>query len=614
MAIQDSTDVGNNSMNAAAPTPAFDSNNRWSFHGAGLFAAPISRGVGSEYYNKLKDNLIEIYKQANDQVEIGIIDLDNTAEPALAFSAMVVAMRHKKDMNTGVAYHVLLIEATGEKITPIFETINNQQVEIMRVTSDAIDEVLMSKVLDKVRKAFPTGPWNSTDATVVPASFNPEDKIAVHRLALNAGLANGTELEIRVNGFKDLNLNTIQNDSTLNINIGFNRQQIEDAVGTPMRSDLLLNFASKKNNQQGQRNVSVNSGDKEVKISELSGFIDLIWSPVNPMGMFNPYAQVQPTQTQKYAARLVITNLASNFSYTPGSVLLSLVTAMSLRDDNNWIQAFRPTAMTGKEIDMTDIGALNIEANLSNEPSGFGTRIDTKSDNFKLEDLGQLVAALIQPGLIISMDCPESGPQAWYLSLFSAAANGSSAAYNIIYDAANRLTNGSFGKHMPHGTPMFTDMNNRVHVGTWIDRNGNKRDIRDIDHLAVCNLVGDRNPQLIRDFSDTYLRTQYPLPLRLAARKKILSGLTNETATFNGFAQRVTFTAVFLDALIKGIKDTGLGVRVNTPLTGSDFNNQRGVATFANSALLTPGATFMNAGMMAYVPSFQNGGYGSYRY
>lgn len=575
---------------------------QFSFHRGGMFSAPISGGIGSDYYNKLKTGLIEIYKGASEEVEISLLDMDNTVETALAFSSIIVAVRYKKAQELGVAYHILTLEATGNKLTPLFETINNQQVEITRVTSDAFDDILVSKVKAKVAKAFPNSIPRPVEGTVVPSTFNPEDKTAIQRLALNAGLACTTELSIIDPIFKDLNLTALISDSSLNVNIAFNRQTTTDAVGAPIRSDIIIDFASKKNNGQNQRYASPNSGDKEVNVSRVTGYVDVVWNPVNPGAMVNPWMAPQAMATQKYSPRLIVTSLQSNYSYTPGSVLLALASALTLRDDNNWIQTFRPTS-TGNEIDICDIGALNIEANLSNEPSGFGTRINTKADNFKLEDLGQLVAALMQPGMIVSMDCPEIGAESWYLSVFAGAANGNVTAQNIIMDAANELTNGGFGKYFQSNSPMFVDQNNRVHLGTWRDRHGNLRDLRDIDHIAVCNLAGERSPTTIRDYSDTYLRTQYPLPLRMAARKRFIQAFTNETAVITGMAQRVTFSAPFMDALNKGIRDTGLQVRVSTPLTGSDFNNQRGVASFANQALLGAGQTFMTAGGYGWQPS-----------
>lgn len=616
MAIQDENVNTNASAQANTEEPKANFGaERFSFHTNNMFA-PIPRSIGAEAYTKLKANLIESFKSANPAVEISLIDMDTVTETNMHFGSIVVAARLKEHPKAGVAYHILLLEATNDKLTPIFENVNGQQVEIMRVTSDAIDNELLKCVDDKVRNAFPSaGSWFMVDGTVVPTALNVDDKMAVHQLAFNAGLACTTELQTRLPGFKDINLAQMAADSSLNVNISFGQQQTLNAVGQPMRSSVVVNFASKKNGNNNKY-ASVNSGEKEIRVSEALGYLDLVWAPVSPAVGYNPYVMQAPTATQRYAARLVITNLSSNYSYTTGSVLLALATALTLRDDNNWIQAFRPQAPIPGMQDITDIGALNYEANIGNEQNG-GSYIDTKAADFKLEDLGQLVTALIQPGLIISIDCPEQGPQSWYTSVIAAASNGSNAAYNILYDAAMQLTNGNFGRYFPNGTQMFVDQGNRVHMGTWRDSQGNKRDLRDFDHVAFANLVGERNAGAIREYSDTYANTNVPLVVRLHNRKRMISSVSGETAEFTGFAQRVTFAAAFMVALSNGIRDTGLSVRVSTPLSSSDFNNQRGVASYAGAALMAPGQTFMQAGNMygGYNQTFgQNNGYGFNRY
>lgn len=587
----------------------------WSFHDQSLYTAPINRGLGSESYNQMKEILSEIFKQSNDSVEVALIDLDNSEERALAFSAIVVAMKHKRMPDLGVAYHVLVLEATGEKLSPRYENIHNQQVEIQLATSDALDEVMMKLALDKVKRAYSTGPWHYTEGCVVPAEFNVTDRALVHKLALNTAMALWAELQRADRSFQDLNLAHITNDSQLAVNVGFSRNQITDAVNNPIRSDITVVLSSKKNNSAGANNNRVvNNGDKEIRVTEASAYTELVWDPVAPQNAFNMAFQpmMTPMQTQKYAARLIITNLSANINYTVGSVLLALATSLSLRDENNWIQAFRSAPTERNTVDLTDIGAINIEANLLNDPSGYGTRIDTKSDSFKLQDLGQLIGTLVKPGLIISLDCPENGPQTHYTSIFSAAANGAPRAVEMILDAADRLTNGTFRNLFPAGAPMFVDTNNRIHNGYWTDNKGQRRDIRDIDNLAVCNLIGERNPEVIRKFSDTFLKGQMPLMSRLDTRKRLISSLTGETAVFTGFSQRVTFSAAFMEALAQGIRNAGLQVRTITPLSGSDFNDQRGVASFSQQALLAPTApSFMSAGGFGGGQSFV-GGYNNY--
>ena len=83
--------VFNKPQGDAAKAPA----QGWSFHDGGLFGAPISRGVGSEDFLKLKTALTEIYKAAFDDVEIALLDLDNGSEPTLAYSSIIVAVRLK---------------------------------------------------------------------------------------------------------------------------------------------------------------------------------------------------------------------------------------------------------------------------------------------------------------------------------------------------------------------------------------------------------------------------------------------------------------------------------------------------------------------------------------
>lgn len=563
---------------------------KWSFHTGGLFnRAPIGRGVGSETLAKLQTALTEMYKQANPEVEMTLIPIDNTSETALAYSALVVCLRYKNNPELGVGFHTLIVEATGEKIPTKFENVNQTQVEVFRVAGDACDSILRAKVTEKVRAAFPQSKIFDAEACVVPRAFDTENKTSVHQLALNAGLAAATELDVRQPGFQDLNLASAAHDSNLVVNMTFNRQQLENSVSEPIRSDLLLSFTSQQQQQQ-QQNTSINSGDRTARIAELSSFIDLVWAPTGQANAaFNPYVVQQPQVSQKYAARMVVTNMHSTFATTTPAQLLALVTALSVRDDNNWIQAFRPTPIAGNDIDMHDIGAIGIEANFENNPTGFGARINTKADSFRPENLGQLVGAMIQPGLIISLDVPECGPETWYSSIFAAASNGSIEATEAIYNAANQLTNGNFGRYFALGAQIFTDLGNRVHTGYYTDKNGVKRDIRDIDYLAVMNLVGERDPQAIRDWSDTFTRTQFPLIQRLAARKRTITALTGQSAEFTGFAQRVTFTQAFMDGLAKGCKDAGLNVRINTPLNSGDFNNERGVAGFIGSAIMQAG-------------------------
>lgn len=600
-----------NGNNPAAPTPPQPSGNastgstnvkRTGFMSGNMFGAPIGRGVGSEYLNKIADNISTTYKTASSDYEMTVLVMDKANEISLAYSGIIVCTRMRSQANR-VAAHIFLVEGTGEKLNSVYENIMGQQVEILRVTSDAFDNTIIKIAKENIAKAFPGSTIYVVDGSVIPSEFDPENKAHSHQLALNAGLAVGTELEIHDANFRDVNIVDVLDNSTLIVDIGFDRKQMDDAYGSPMRSDLLIQFRSQKPGRE--QNQSVNSYDKDVQLSTISGFIDMLYAPIQQQQMYNPWAPVSPTMNQKFAANLVITNLATSYGYTPGMVLLSLVTAMTINNNGIWIQNFRPMASKSKEVCLFDVGALNIEGNMEANPTGYGVAPDTKSSDFTLEELGKFMGMLVRPGLMISIDVPDCGPQTWYTSVFREAANGNVAAYDVIYNSAMELTNGNFAKHFAKGTPMFEFKDNRVHLGYWTDTSNQRRDIRDIDYLAVSNLSGKKNPEYIRNWSDTFLSQYRPLPTRMNDRKKMIEGMTGMSAVFKGFATRVTFGVAFLQALASSCMEAGLNPVVKTPLTSADFINQRGMATFVNTALLSPGQTFGNNGF-AYQTPYQN--------
>ena len=598
----------------AAPAAPAAQPKTWSFHGGNLFGSPIGRTMGSEYLDKLMKALAERFASANG-MEVTLIPIDRNNEPTLAFSVIVVCVRFKEEQAGSVAYHTLVIEATGERPKAIYETIQNRPIEIKRFSGDAMDQVLAGIVKDRVQAAFPRVKIFPVDGCVVPSDlFDVTNPAHIHQLAVNAATAAGTEIEVNTPGFRDLSVAEAAKDSNLTFNLAIARTQIPDAVQYPQRSDVIVSFTSQQRGAN-QQNQSLNSGNRDVTVSEMTGYVEPIWAPVAGQQNLNPFVLQQNQPTQKFAARLVITSAASQFSLTPAAMLLSLTPAISLRDESNWIQAYKPAAVGSNDIDLHDIGALNYEGRMPNAidaNTGYGLMIDTKADDFKLQDLGQLVSILFQPGLMISIDVPRCGPQTWYTSWLSGAAGGNTGVQEMIIAAADNLTNGHFSARFQKGTPIFVDVA-QVHLGYYTDKNGQHRDLRDFDYLAIANLFGANQPHVIAEWSDTFFNHNKSIFERLATRAKMINAASGESAVFTGMADRLTFSNAFIDAYVLALKDAGLMVRINTPLTGSDFNNTRGVASFAAGALLAPGQNFTQAST-AWAPQYANSGVGFSRF
>lgn len=562
----------------------------------GMQRNAMSRNQASEVLSKLSKAVGEVLKENVDQsFETTLIPIDMNSTVSLGVSVLVVALRDKTQLDLGVAFHTLILEASADAPTPRFDNINGQNVEILRVTGDADDKILADAVIEALGKQFPNTRVLNAGSCVVPRDFNMADQNAIFRLTANAAFADSSELETSAPGFVDLNLANAERDANLTVRTTFGNPETLDAVQQPVRSDIVIDFSAAPVNQTANQQQAV---ERVSQIATVRGFMDLVWDPIQAAA--NPYQPygAQQQSYQRYAVRFVMTTMESQSLLTIPAQLLALMPALSLRENNAWIQAFRPTAIAGNEFDMHDIGAIGIECNFENNPAGYGIRVDTKKDSFKPEHLGLLVTAAIRPGLILSLDVSECGPDTSHNGVFAAAAENNARANEAIINAANHLTNGLFAKYFPANGRVANDEYNRIHMGHYEDRQGIKRDLRNVDHLAILNMIGEKDPAVARDWSDTFARTNFPLNQRLAARKRILMGLFNNVV-ITGFARRVTFEPAFIEALVKGSQEAGLVVRAVSPYTDSG-NYERAISPFASQSLMSNESTGL----------FNRGGFG----
>jgi len=194
-----------NATNSNTAQPTAPAAPQRSFLGGSIFGAPISRTISSEYLNKIADGLREAYKSANADYELKVISIDRQNEQALFYSLIVVAATMKSNPKL-TACHVLLIEASGDTPRPFQANIMDQQIDIMRVSSDVFDDRLYKIVHDLMLVQFPGQRIIFVDGCVVPSVFDATDASKIHALALNAGMACGTELLQHSPGFEDLNI------------------------------------------------------------------------------------------------------------------------------------------------------------------------------------------------------------------------------------------------------------------------------------------------------------------------------------------------------------------------------------------------------------------------
>lgn len=545
----------------------------------------MGRTPASEALSKIEKAVAAVLAEnvkSENGFEVKLMSIDKEQTSDLDISVLIVTAVDKTAPEVGVAYHTLLIEGSSDPFPPKFEVFNGKQEEIIRVTSDAENQILVNTVEALVKRQYPSLRTLSTGSCVVPRDFKVDDQDLVFKLTQNAAFACTAELVTANPQFADLSLAGVERDSTLVVRHSFNNPQQHDAVGMPIRSDILIDLSA----QPLQTQAGAIS-DRTSPVAYIRGFLDIQWDPSGPIqnamgGMFGMQTQAQISY-QRYVPRFVMTGLESAGGLSVASQLLALVTAVSLRDNGAWMQAFRPTGFDG-ENSLRDIGAIGIECNFENNPNGVGSRIDTSAAKFQPQHLSMLIGQTFKPGLIISLDVSEAGPDTWYNGIFASAAEGNQRSNQIIIDAANRLTNGAFTKYWSGGR-VAVDENNRIHMGYYTDSHGVRRDIRDIDMLAVLNRVGEQDPETAREWSNTYTDVRFPINMRLAVRKRIISGIfTNVTIT--GFARRVSFDGSFIEALARGAADMNLSARTVSQYTDM-VGELRAVSPFTAQTMLS---------------------------
>jgi hypothetical protein len=604
MAIKDDIASSSNTYQAppapagAAPQQAANAASSWGFFNMRATSG-MSRTAASEVLLKAQAALVAQYLKdfpKESPMQVDVIAVDNTKETRLSLSSVVVCARNKANPNSGVSYHTVVLEGSGEALADEVITWNQRQVVVSRFAADVFNDVYRDTVLAVVQRAFPGKTCSAVSGEVVPRAFNWEDENAVRLVAANASLPVLSDQEMRDPNWQDFDLTKRVRDANLQVRVDFNQPDKVDYVGLPVRNNISVELIATeiaKPDAQG-----INNQGRSMKITTLGGYIDMVWAPVAQAQAYGyGYGQQVQGPQQKFAARLVVTSMENYLRPSIPAQLLALTTAVALTEGSSWYPYYTPRpkdTSKGGSVDLRDIGVINIEANVFNDPSGYGAPVDTKAASFTKLNLGALLQAAVRPGLTISLLVSDLGADTWYNEAFPIAAQGNTVAAQALIDGANFLTGGLFAKYYttPESPVVLAD--ERIHLGYYIGADGQRHDIKDYDYVAVLNLCASQSQevqiQTAQAFSDTFYRTEFPMAQRLSERKKMLTELIRYDITWTGMARLVTLTDKFVIALGLACREAGLDARLVSPALSGGYEDQRGVATFLPQTAIMPGA------------------------
>lgn len=558
---------------------------------SGLLPYHVNANPNSASLSQFEKALKEFWDDnLSPDLNIDLWAVDRTAHSNLAVSVLIIAVRAKNEDTSDVAYHTLLIEASVDPWTSRTENLGGQNVEVLVTTSDTYDKVMMDVLYSIMQSRYPkANRILSADAEVIHRHFDLSNEDNLRAVTANAVKAARDQLASVNPHFVDINVqNARQGTSTLSQGIRYNQNNEIDESGLPVRSDVVLETIATPTTQVNQYVIQ-----NQTVISRVTGFVELMY--VDTGNVFNPtsmWAAQQPfnpmAPQQVYQANFVITQLLNLRIQTLSGVLLALANASQITENNNWWPTLMP--QHGMKNDLHDIGNIGYDIDVM----GNGTygKIPTTPDKFTNHDFMALMHRFFHPGIALSIDIPECGAQTWMYKTIAAAALGDARALQAIGQAANTLTNGKFDQYYTQAKgngKYFFSSDNTILLGYYTNKEGVRRDIRDLDYLAIAGLAGKKSREEIATYTDSFNSQTYPLVKRLAHRRALIGNYL-PNVVYTGKAVRVLVEAAFHRALTAALLECGYHVQPQQVYM-DNMQYQRANAAYISNAVANAAAS-----------------------
>jgi len=545
----------------------------------------MASGLGSEYLNKLSDELKAIYaSEAGNGYQAKVTVLDREVKSNLAYSAVIVSIAKSNK----VAYFIMQLEGTGRKpldAATVMQEYNNlarsynpNKINDIYVASDAIDVVLFNEIKDTLKKTYGEHyNFYSVDGVVIPYYNNDLSPAALRPIASIAYNACLVEIGKINKEFRDLNISEAIKEAPgayLKIDSNLLPTTIMDAAGKPIRADWQIELNSIDNRNVAQ---SLNLQNNRTRVCKTTGFVDAMQEEFTVQAL--PGAA--STSMIRLRPHVILTSMDTDMP-TTGYALLAIISSVVMVRPNMWLAAVAPKPND----QLHDIGKLNISTNLENNSSGFGEPLDLRDSKLNSQELFSLIKQMYSLDAMFSIDIDAYGTYSNFASIFGVAAAPANsdvgdkkyAAAQEILSTAVWLTNGAFPHNFPANEIFLNDGVN-IPTGTWTDKDGATRDIRDLDLSAIATLSA---PNQVSENINKWTLSNVPQSVSgidpFITKVDIISKLI-PNAEISGKATRVTFSSKFIQTLSSACASAGFETRYDPEV---QFTEQSSIAAIGN--------------------------------
>lgn len=531
------------------------------------------------------------------------IMLDNTSKDIL-IPLYIIA---QKDNSTGnVAFYIYAIEAGIGPITPEIRKGNGmgRDISIDRVASDGINAHTIAIAREAVGLKFPKCNIHEANGLVVLRDADITKENVIDYIIRVGFTAMDACLMALSPDFKPFSfIPQIQKGlNSVNVTTIFKGVEgtIIDPLGQPTRSDVIVNTTEGGQQKQFSNIISL---DQSQTMPFMSGraYIDLLYINNLEIGKTGLLQPIVP--------RVMITDAETKIPSLELQLWCLVNTFGALIVNDQWQEAFKTKYANSQDVDLHDIGGIGVAIpfHLIANPQMFnscvarnqpeGEYVDTKAATFGDNEFNNMMMYGVRNTPIFSMQISHMGSYAWRDNIYCRATGNDASAHEAnatIMRAVDHMTGGAFSSiYVGNGRAVSFEQN-LVHLGYWTDKKGNRRDVREIDFLAILNYFRTIDPRQAFEKALQYCRTFLDAGTsdieRLTERAQIVNQICNPTLT--GRASIATFEPDFIKAFIQAISKVG----ITTHITNNEvrFNPNNIDTSWVQSNMYQGGVTGFN--------------------
>lgn len=499
-------------------------------------ASPVARSSVGESLVAYTDKFKEILEKQTSQVagSIKVVPV-----PASASGLVVGAVAVVQKSDEGVAVFTFIIESTMNALANrVLKAHGRRDIEIPATAGDVYNDSLTmwAKVSGVVASnlGIPADDLKEAGACVIYSTVKADNEVAMQSLLNRA--TNATNLLVNDSPVFNAAADDFRG-TRWTAAIDFNPATGRSGAGLPFRRSFGISLNAIIGNGNDLASQS------SIPLSQLSGYVDLTY--VGPKKIQQGYQMVDSTQIM--VPRIVLTNTEPQTNMiTPELQMLSLATSAIIARNEAWVQTLRPRYSNDGQVDIHSLNGLSVELSSDKQQ----VVVDVNDPAFNLMGF---VRDVVHPTPVFTLHVEECGEVTWIMSMLLDAAKGNQSAYDYVYEACNNLTNGAFGGMFQRGTPIAQIDEDRVVLGTWTDKSGKERDLRDLDSLAMLNMIGFTDRVRAFEYSDTFNPVTGAIEERLEKRIAMMREVLNGQCAVKGYAVPVNLNPAFIAALYNAL-------------------------------------------------------------